>query len=170
MPVRLASSLIAALLCGAASAASAQVGPAQIGIEPMQAPSGADVEIEVTVAGSTCGGAGLSALLLDVPEGLLRVRPRPVEGWRMTVQEGALAYIYRFRDALISSGVKTVEWRADRPASGDALFSAAAAVAPLPAGERLAFDAQLICGDGVKVKAGGAALTLSVAAPRGGRL
>lgn len=165
MPVRLASALIAALLCGAASAASAQVS-----VEPTQAASGADVELEVNVAGSACGGAGLSALLLDVPEGLLRVRPRPAEGWRMTVQEGALAYIYRFRDALISSGVKTVEWRADRPATGDAMFAVAAAVAPLPAGERLAFDAELICGDGVKVKAGGAALTLSVAAPRGGRL
>lgn len=166
MPVRLASALIAAaLLLGLASAAAAQVG-----LEPMEAPSGADVELEVNVAGSACGAAGLSALLLDVPEGLLRVRPRPAEGWRMTVQEGALAYIYRFRDALISSGVKTVEWRADRPATGDAMFAAAAAVAPLPAGERLAFDAELICGDGVKVKAGGEALTLSVAAPRGGRL
>ena len=165
MPIRLAGSLIALLVWGLASGAAAQVS-----VEPAQAASGADVDIEVTVSASACRGAGLSALLLDVPEGLLRVRPHAVDGWRMTVQEGALAYIYRFRDALISSGVKTVEWRADTPAIGDALFSAAAAVAPLPAGERLAFDAELICGDGAKVRAGGDGLALSVAPPRGGRM
>lgn len=165
MSVRLASSLTVAVVLGLVPAAAAQVG-----VEPAQAASGGDVDIEVTVAGSACGGAGLSALLLDMPEGLLRVRPRAVDGWRMTVQEGALAYIYRFRDALISSGVKTVEWRADAPATGDALFSAAAAVALLPAGERLAFDAELICGDGAKLRARGEALTLTVAAPSNGRL
>lgn len=166
MPVRLANSLkaLAAALVIAPVAAAAQVK-----VEPAEAPGGADVEIVAAVAGSACGGAGLSALLLDVPEGLLRVRPRSADGWRLTVQEGALAYIYHFRDALISSGVKTVEWRAERPATGDFLFEAAASLAPLPAGERLAFDATLICGDGVKVRASGDGLALTVTPPRSGR-
>jgi uncharacterized protein YcnI len=142
---------------------------AQARLEPAEAPSGGDVELTLWV-GSACGAGGLAAARLEIPEGLLRVRPQAAEGWRMTVQDGALAYIYNFRGALISSGVKEIEWRAQTPVAGEVAFEARASLAPLPAGERLTFAADLICADGTKQAAAGEALTLTVTAPRGGRL
>jgi uncharacterized protein YcnI len=142
---------------------------AQARLEPAEAPSGGDVELTLRVE-AACGAGGLAAARLEIPEGLLRVRPQAADGWRMTVQDGALAYIYNFRGALISSGVKEIEWRAEKPTAGEVAFEARASLAPLPAGDRLTFAADLICADGTKQAASGEALTLTVTAPRGGRL
>lgn len=143
---------------------------AQTRLEPAEGPSGGDVDLTLRVEGA-CGAGGLAAARLEIPEGLLRVRPQPADGWRMTVQDGALAYIYNFRGALISSGVKEIEWRAEKPTAGEVAFEARASLAPLPAGERLSFGVNLICADGTKhAAAAGEALTLTVTAPRSGRL
>lgn len=171
VPVRLAGSLTkpaAALIVGGWFALSSVGATAQTRLETAEAAAGTDVDLSFVV-GPGCGG-GTAALRLDVPEGLLRVRPQAPDGWRMTVREGSLAYIYNFRDAMISSGVKSVEWTAEAPAAGEARFEIRASVAVLPVGEKLAFSAVQICGDGGRRSADPGGLVLTVAAPRGGRL
>ncbi len=159
---------LSAVICGVIALSPASAA-AQARLEPAQAPSGGDVELALWV-GPACGAGGLAAARLEIPEGLLRVRPQPADGWRMTVQDGALAYIYNFRGALISSGVKETESRAQTPVVGELAFEARASLAPLPVGERLSFAAELVCADGTKQAAAGEALTLTVTAPLGGRL
>lgn len=141
---------------------------AQTSLEPTTAAAGSDVELAFVVE-NICGPAGLTALQVEPPEELLRARPRAVEGWRMTVREGALDHIYNFRDALISSGVKSVEWRADPPAVGVHVFEIKGAVAPSSAGERLRFAATQVCGDGVRHASPVDGLLFTATAPRGGR-
>ncbi|WP_456713972.1 DUF1775 domain-containing protein [Bradyrhizobium sp. USDA 4353] len=58
-----------------------------------------------------CEGAATVRLTVQVPEGLIAVKPMPKPGWTIDVKKGAYARAYHFfHGAQLSEGVKEISW------------------------------------------------------------
>ncbi|WP_315779537.1 DUF1775 domain-containing protein [Bradyrhizobium sp. SZCCHNR2011] len=58
-----------------------------------------------------CEGAATVRLTVQVPEGLIAIKPMPKPGWTIDVKKGAYARAYKFmHGADLSEGVKEISW------------------------------------------------------------
>ncbi|CCD87983.1 conserved hypothetical protein; putative signal peptide; putative Nuclear export factor GLE1 domain (PF07987);Copper chaperone PCuAC (IPR007410) [Bradyrhizobium sp. ORS 285] len=58
-----------------------------------------------------CEGAATVRLTVQIPEGLIAVKPMPKPGWTIDVKKGAYARAYHFfHGAQLSDGVKEISW------------------------------------------------------------
>jgi len=58
-----------------------------------------------------CDGSPTTAVKVDVPEGVIGVKPMPKPGWEIAMEKGAYARAYDFyHGSKVSEGVKTVTW------------------------------------------------------------
>lgn len=57
-----------------------------------------------------CDGAATTAIRVQIPEGVIGVRPMPKAGWTLTTTRGAYAKSYENHGSTVSEGVKEIVW------------------------------------------------------------
>jgi uncharacterized protein YcnI len=104
MPKARHSLLLAALSAFAVSSASAH-----ITLENRQATIGAGYKAVFAVPHG-CAGSATVKIRVQIPEGVIAVKPMPKPGWNLEVVKGKYAAAYDFHGAKSSEGVKEVVW------------------------------------------------------------
>ena len=57
-----------------------------------------------------CAGSATIKLRVQIPEGVIAVKPMPKPGWNLEISKGKYAAEYQFHGAKFSEGVKEVAW------------------------------------------------------------
>jgi uncharacterized protein YcnI len=107
MPKRQYMSKRSCLILMAALAASPAA--AHITLETKQATVGASYKAVFAVPHG-CAGSPTVKVHVQVPEGVIAVKPMPKAGWNIDVVEGKYASEYDYHGNKVSSGVKEVMW------------------------------------------------------------
>lgn len=94
--------VLAALVVGMASSASAHVT-----LERRQAPVGSYYKAVFAVPHG-CAGSPTVKIRVQVPEGVIGIKPMPKQGWTVETVKGKYATEYDFHGGKISEGVKEV--------------------------------------------------------------
>jgi uncharacterized protein YcnI len=97
-------SLVCAAATFAASAASAHVT-----LESRQATIGSGFKAVFAVPHG-CAGSATTKIRVQIPEGVIAVKPMPKAGWNVEVIKGKYAAEYDYHGAKYSEGVKEVVW------------------------------------------------------------
>ena len=99
------------LLAAIAVAVLAAAAPAcaHITLEGREAAVGAPYKA-VFVVPHGCAGAATTKIRVQIPEGVIGVKPMPKAGWNLEAIKGKYASEYDFHGAKLSEGVKEVVW------------------------------------------------------------
>jgi periplasmic copper chaperone A len=57
-----------------------------------------------------CAGSATTKIRVQIPEGVVGIKPMPKTGWKLETVKGKYAAEYEFHGAKISEGVKEVVW------------------------------------------------------------
>jgi uncharacterized protein YcnI len=95
----------AALLCltGASTAF------AHATLETKEAPANSFYKAVIRV-GHGCEGTATTSIRVQIPEGVIAVKPMPKPGWELTTKEGQYAQAYDYYDEKLTKGVTEVSW------------------------------------------------------------
>ena len=97
----------AALIC---LAGSCGVASAHVSLEAKQAKVGAGYKAVLGVPHG-CQGSPTTEVIVDIPEGVIGVKPMPKPGWTLSLSKGPYARSYAFHHGETKSvGVKQVTW------------------------------------------------------------
>ena len=91
------------------AALAASPAAAHVTLETKQATIGASYKAVFTVPHG-CAGSPTVKIRVQIPEGVLAVKPMPKAGWSVDVVEGKYANEYDYHGNKLSSGVKEVMW------------------------------------------------------------
>ncbi|WP_291537877.1 MULTISPECIES: DUF1775 domain-containing protein [unclassified Comamonas] len=94
--------LAAASLCSGAALAHVTLQTAQA-----QAGSGYKAVLRVPHG---CKGAATTQLSVQIPAGVIAVKPQPKPGWEITMTHGKYAQAYAYHGAQLTEGVRTITW------------------------------------------------------------
>lgn len=83
--------------------------PAHVYLEGKQAAVGASYKAVFAVPHG-CAGSPTIKLRVQIPEGVISVKPMPKPGWNVEVVEGKYSSEYTYHGNTISSGAKEVVW------------------------------------------------------------
>jgi uncharacterized protein YcnI len=86
---------------------------AHVSLETKQATVGASYKAVFTVPHG-CAGSPTVKIRVQIPEGVIAVKPMPKAGWSVDVVEGKYAGEYDYHGNRLSSGVKEVMWSGGR--------------------------------------------------------
>jgi uncharacterized protein YcnI len=92
-----------------AAAFAASPAAAHVTLETKQAAVGSYYKAVFAVPHG-CAGSPTVKLRVQIPEGVIAVKPMPKAGWTVDVVEGKYANEYDFHGNKLSSGVKEVTW------------------------------------------------------------
>lgn len=98
-----------------------------------------------------CDGAPTTEVSIDIPEGVIAVKPMPKPGWKLSLQNGAYARTYNFyHGEKKSKGVKQVTWSGgELPDEYFDQFVLSTFIAgELPPGGKIAFPVTQKCSKG----------------------
>ena len=101
--VRLSSRSLAVAVLAASSAS------AHITLESREAAIGSSYKA-VFVVPHGCAGSATTKIRVQIPEGVIGVKPMPKAGWNLEAIKGKYASEYDFHGAKLSEGVKEVVW------------------------------------------------------------
>lgn len=82
---------------------------AHVTLERRQAPVGSYYKAVFTVPHG-CAGSPTVKVRVQVPEGVIGIKPMPKAGWTVETVKGKYATEYEFHGAKISEGIKEVVW------------------------------------------------------------
>jgi len=91
------------------AALAASPAAAHVSLETKQATVGASYKAVFTVPHG-CAGSPTVKIRVQVPEGVIAVKPMPKAGWTVDVVEGKYSGEYDYHGNKLSSGVKEVAW------------------------------------------------------------
>src|ERR1051325_10650825 len=91
----------------AALAASPAI--AHVTLEKRQAPVGSYYKAVFAVPHG-CAGSATVKLRVQIPEGVIGIKPMPKPGWKLETVKGKYATEYEFHGAKLNEGVKEVVW------------------------------------------------------------
>jgi uncharacterized protein YcnI len=97
-----------------------------------------------------CEGKATTALRVQIPEGVISVKPMPKPGWTLQVKKGKYEKSYQLYGEAIASGVKEIDWSAGSLPDEfyDEFVFRGQLAADLPAGQKIYFPVVQEC-DGV---------------------
>ncbi|MCW2235644.1 YcnI family copper-binding membrane protein [Azospirillum canadense] len=78
-------------------------------LEAKQAPAGSLYKAVLRV-GHGCEGTATTTLRVQIPEGVVAVKPMPKAGWTLTTKEGQYAQAYDYYDEKLTKGVTEISW------------------------------------------------------------
>jgi uncharacterized protein YcnI len=87
----------------------AGVASAHITLETQKAPAGSYYKAVLRVPHS-CEGAATTAIRVQIPDGVVDVKPMPKPGWQLNVVKAKLAQPFTMEGMTITEGVKEVAW------------------------------------------------------------
>jgi len=96
----------AAIACAVLSASQAA---AHVTLERRQAPVGSYYKAVFAVPHG-CAGSATIKLRVQIPEGVIGIKPMPKPGWTLETVKGKYATEYEFHGSKLSEGVKEVVW------------------------------------------------------------
>lgn len=123
---------------------------AHVSLETKQAPVGAGYKAVFNVPHG-CDGAATTEVRIDIPEGVIAVKPMPKPGWTLSLQKGDYARTYAFyHGETKSAGVKQVTWSGgELPDDFFDQFTLSTYIAgELPPDTKLAFPVTQKCANG----------------------
>src|SRR5215831_10781339 len=91
------------------AALAASPAAAHVTLETKQATVGASYKAVFTVPHG-CAGSPTVKIRVQIPEGVIAVKPMPKAGWTIDVVEGKYASEYDYHGNKLSSGAKEVVW------------------------------------------------------------
>jgi uncharacterized protein YcnI len=57
-----------------------------------------------------CDGAATTGLSVEIPEGVISVKPKAMPGWTITTTTGTYAHTYTMHGKPVTEGVKSITW------------------------------------------------------------
>jgi periplasmic copper chaperone A len=103
------SKLRCSLVCAAVAMLMASSASAHVTLENRQATIGAGYKAVFAVPHG-CAGSATIKIRVQIPEGVIAVKPMPKAGWNVEVIKGKYAAEYDFHGTKFSEGVKEVVW------------------------------------------------------------
>src|SRR5580704_11507213 len=97
------------LFCATVATLAASSASAHITLENRQATIGAGYKAVFAVPHG-CAGSATTKIRIQIPEGVIAVKPMPKAGWNVEVIKGKYAAEYDFHGTKFSEGVKEVVW------------------------------------------------------------
>jgi uncharacterized protein YcnI len=97
------------LVCAAAASLMASSASAHVTLDNRQATIGAGYKAVFAVPHG-CAGSATTKIRVQIPEGVIAVKPMPKAGWNVEVIKGKYAAEYDFHGTKFSEGVKEVVW------------------------------------------------------------
>ena len=94
-----AAAVAVAVLCVISSAT------AHVVLESKQAPAGSTYKAVLQV-GHGCEGSPTKSIRVQIPEGVIAVKPMPKPGWELTTKRGEYAQAYDYYGEKLTEGVK----------------------------------------------------------------
>ena len=101
------------LFCAVVTALVASSASAHVTLENRQATIGAGYKAVFAVPHG-CAGSATTKIRVQIPEGVIAVKPMPKAGWNVEVIKGKYAADYDYHGAKLSDGVKEVVWSGGR--------------------------------------------------------
>jgi uncharacterized protein YcnI len=98
------AALAATILAGASGLALAHVT-----LEGREATAGSTYKAVLRVPHG-CEGSATVSLRVQIPEGVIGVKPMPKQGWTLTTVVGDYAKPYKLYDETLTKGVKEIAW------------------------------------------------------------
>lgn len=138
------SALAGALLCAGAA-------QAHVTLQTPQAQAGTGYKAVLRVPHG-CKGTATTQLSVQIPAGVIAVKPQPKPGWQIAMTHGKYAQTYAFHGARIGEGVRTITWSGGSlpDAYYDEFVFQTQIASSLPAGTRLYFPVVQTCEQGVE--------------------
>jgi uncharacterized protein YcnI len=97
------------LFCAAAVTLAVSSASAHVTLENRQATIGAGYKAVFAVPHG-CAGSATTRIRVQIPEGVIAVKPMPKAGWNVEVIKGKYAAEYDYHGTKYSEGVKEVVW------------------------------------------------------------
>jgi len=97
------------LVCAAVATLMASSASAHVTLENRQAAIGAGYKAVFAVPHG-CAGSATTKIRVQIPEGVIAVKPMPKAGWNVEVIKGKYAAEYDYHGTKFSEGVKEVVW------------------------------------------------------------
>jgi hypothetical protein len=143
--VRTSQSLSLAVLFAAGLPAIAS---AHVSIAPAEARANSYLRLAFQVPHG-CGAAATNAVRVQIPEGVIAVKPMPKPGWTLSTTRGDYAKSYLSHGQTVTGGVKEVVWSGGALADDnyDEFVISSFVTADLPAGQPVFFPTVQQCGD-----------------------
>jgi uncharacterized protein YcnI len=91
------------------AALAASPATAHVTLEKRQAPVGSYYKAVFAVSHG-CAGSATVKLRVQIPEGVIGIKPMPKPGWTLETVKGKYATEYEFHGSKLSEGVKEVVW------------------------------------------------------------
>jgi periplasmic copper chaperone A len=107
------SKLRYSLWCAAVATLAVSSASAHVTLENRQATIGAGYKAVFAVPHG-CAGSATTKIRVQIPEGVIAVKPMPKAGWNVEVIKGKYAAEYDFHGTKYSEGVKEVVWSGGR--------------------------------------------------------
>jgi uncharacterized protein YcnI len=82
---------------------------AHVVLESKQAPAASTYKAVLQV-GHGCAGSPTTSIRVQIPEGVIAVKPMPKPGWELTTKRGEYAQAYDYFGEQLTEGVKEVAW------------------------------------------------------------
>lgn len=123
---------------------------AHVSLESKDAKVGAGYKAVLSVPHG-CEGAPTTEVSVEIPEGVIGVKPMPKPGWKLTVEKGPYARSYNFyHGEKKSEGVKKVTWSGGELPDEffDQFVFSSFIAGELPAGGKVAFPVTQKCAKG----------------------
>jgi len=135
-----------ALPACAALALGTRAAFAHVTLEAQEAPVGSTYKAVLRVPHG-CEGKATTAVRVQIPEGVISVKPMPKPGWTLQIKKGRYEKSYQLYGETLTTGVKEVDWSGGNLADEfyDEFVFRASLAADLPAGQMLYFPVVQEC-------------------------
>ena len=97
------------LFCAAVATLAVSSASAHVTLENRQATIGAGYKAVFAVPHG-CAGSATTKIRIQIPEGVIAVKPMPKPGWNVEAIKGKYAGDYDYHGAKLSDGVREVVW------------------------------------------------------------
>jgi len=134
------------LAAGALLALGTNAAFAHITLETQEAPVGSTYKAVLRVPHG-CDGKATTAVRVQIPEGVIAVKPMPKPGWTLQTKKGKYEKSYQLYGQAVSDGVKEVDWSGGNLPDEfyDEFVFRATLTADLPVGQKLYFPVVQEC-------------------------
>ena len=119
---------------------------AHVSLETKQATVGASYKAVFTVPHG-CSGSPTVKIRVQIPEGVIAVKPMPKPGWTLQTKKGKYEKSYQLYGQAVTDGVKEVDWSGGNLPDEfyDEFVFRATLTADLPVGQKLYFPGVQEC-------------------------
>jgi len=119
---------------------------AHITLETQEAPVGSTYKAILRVPHG-CDGKATTAVRVQIPEGVISVKPMPKPGWTLQTKKGKYEKSYQLYGQAVTDGVKEVDWSGGSLPDEfyDEFVFRGTLAADLPAGQKLYFPVVQEC-------------------------